>query len=233
VPFALLLAIAELSEADRRRGLAHLQASEFLYETSLFPDLEYTFKHALTHEVAYGGLLHDRRRQLHAAVIAAIEQQHADRLGEHTERLAHHAVRAETWNKAVTYLWQAGRNARARSAYRQAIVFLEQALEILNRLPETSETAVLRIDLLCRDLGDPLTTLTQYEPLLRHLHDPNFSLSGSVIAHGSLRCWRGRSFHSASWANTIARWRSVREPSRSLRRSATLSSRSSPASSWR
>src|SRR5262249_12064035 len=171
VPFALLLAIAELSEGDLRRGLAHLQAAEFLYETNLFPDLEYTFKHALTHEVTYGGLLHDRRRQLHAAVVTAIERYYADRVGEHTERLAHHAVRAETWNKAVTYLWQAGRNARARSAYGQAIDFLEQALEVLSRLPETSETAALRVDLLCRDLGDPLTTLMQYEPLLRHLHD--------------------------------------------------------------
>ena len=62
VPFALLLAIAELAEEDLRRGLAHLQAAEFLYETSLFPDLEYTFKHALTHEVTYGGLLQERRR---------------------------------------------------------------------------------------------------------------------------------------------------------------------------
>ena len=67
VPFPLLEAIADLPEASLRRGLARLQAAEFLYETSLFPDLEYTFKHALTHEVAYGGLLQERRRALHAA----------------------------------------------------------------------------------------------------------------------------------------------------------------------
>jgi tetratricopeptide (TPR) repeat protein len=171
VPFALLLAIAERPEEDLRRGLAHLQAAEFLYETSLFPDLEYTFKHALTYEVAYGGLLQDRRRQLHTAVLAAIERHYADRLGEQTERLAHHAVRAETWEKAVTYLWQAGRNARARSAYRQAVVFLEQSLEILYRLPETRENAARGIDLLCRDLSDPLNVLTQYQVLLGYLHD--------------------------------------------------------------
>jgi predicted ATPase/class 3 adenylate cyclase len=171
VPFTLLRAIAEGSEESLRRGLANLQAAEFLYEVSLFPDLEYTFKHALTHEVAYGGLLHDRRRQLHAAVVGAIEQYYGQRLGEQTERLAHHAVRAEAWDKAVRYLWQAGRNARARSAYRQAVVFLEQALEILRRSPETGENAAVRIDLLCRDLSDPLNILTQYELLLRHLHD--------------------------------------------------------------
>ena len=66
VPFALLQAIADMPEDSLRRRLSHLQAAEFLYETSLFPDLEYTFKHALTHEVAYGSVLHDRRRALHA-----------------------------------------------------------------------------------------------------------------------------------------------------------------------
>ncbi len=69
VPFALLLAIAELGEEDLRHGLARLQAAEFLYETSLFPDLEYTFKHALTHEVTYGTLLQDRRKVLHAGIV--------------------------------------------------------------------------------------------------------------------------------------------------------------------
>jgi predicted ATPase len=57
VPFSLLQAIAELPEDTLHGGLAHLQTAEFLYETQLFPDREYTFKHALTHEVAYSGLL--------------------------------------------------------------------------------------------------------------------------------------------------------------------------------
>jgi predicted ATPase len=96
-PFALLLAVAELGEGEVRRGLDHLQAAEFLYEARLFPDLEYTFKHALTHEVAYGGLLQERRRDLHARLMEAIETLHRDRLGEQIERLAHHALRGEVW----------------------------------------------------------------------------------------------------------------------------------------
>ena len=116
VPFALLLAVAELPEEDLRRGLGHLQAAEFLYETRLFPDLEYTFKHALTHEVTYGGLLQERRRDLHARLVAAIETLHRDRLGEQIERLAHHALRGEVWEKAVPYLRQAGLKAAGRSA---------------------------------------------------------------------------------------------------------------------
>src|SRR5262249_44987369 len=78
VPFTLLQAIGELSEEELRRGLGHLQATEFLYETSLFPELEYTFKHALTHEVTYGSLLQERRRALHAGIVAASERLYAD-----------------------------------------------------------------------------------------------------------------------------------------------------------
>jgi hypothetical protein len=77
----------------------------------LFPDLEYTFKHALTHEVAYGGVLQERRRALHAALVEAIGLLHADRLAEQVETLAHHAVRGSLTEKAVTYLRQAGTKA--------------------------------------------------------------------------------------------------------------------------
>jgi class 3 adenylate cyclase/tetratricopeptide (TPR) repeat protein len=108
LPWTLLLAIAELSEDDLRRGLARLQAAEFVFEAKLFPDLEYTFKHALTHEVAYGSLLHGRRRVVHGQVVAAIERIHADRLAEHAERLAHHAFRGELWSRALHYLDQTG-----------------------------------------------------------------------------------------------------------------------------
>ena len=131
VPFPLLQAIAELPEEALHRGLAHLQAAEFLYETSLFPELEYTFKHALTHEVAYGSLLQERRRALHARIVEAIEALSPDRLAEQVERLAHHALRGEVWDKAVAYCRQAGEKAVARSAYREAVAYFEQALTAL------------------------------------------------------------------------------------------------------
>src|SRR5262249_29201020 len=108
VPLALLQAIAEQPEDVLQRGLAHLQAAEFLYETRLFPDHAYTFKHALTLEVAYGSLLQQRRRLLHASIVAALEQHHADRLAEQAEHLALHAFRGAAWDKAVTYGRQAG-----------------------------------------------------------------------------------------------------------------------------
>jgi predicted ATPase len=92
VPHPLLRGVAGLGDEQLQSGLAHLQAGEFLYEASLFPDLEYTFKHALTHEVAYGSLLQDRRRALHARIVEALEQLYPDRLAEQIERLAHHEV---------------------------------------------------------------------------------------------------------------------------------------------
>src|SRR5262249_20093941 len=110
----LLVAVADAPEHEVRAELTHLQAAEFLYETQLFPDLEYTFKHALTHEVAYRGLLHERQRALHARITEAIERFSTERGGEQVERLAHHALRGELWAKVGLYLRQAGLRAMER-----------------------------------------------------------------------------------------------------------------------
>jgi class 3 adenylate cyclase/tetratricopeptide (TPR) repeat protein len=104
VPLALLQAIGENSEEALRQGLGRLQAAEFLYETALFPELEYTFKHALTQEVAYGGLLQERRRALHAGIVRAFETLYPGRSGERTSWLTLHAFRGEVWDRAVAYL---------------------------------------------------------------------------------------------------------------------------------
>ncbi len=137
VPFNLLQAIIETPDEEFRRGLGQLQAAEFFYETRLFPDVEYTFKHGLTYQVAYNSLLVERRRTLHALIVDMIESIYADRLAEHVERLAHHAFRGESWQKATSYLHQAGTKSAARSAYHEAKVYLEHALSGLARLPET------------------------------------------------------------------------------------------------
>jgi tetratricopeptide (TPR) repeat protein len=147
VPLPLLQAIAELPEAALHRSLAHLQAAEFLYETRLFPESEYTFKHALTHEVAYSSLLLERRRALHARIVEALEALAGERVAEQVERLAHHALRGEVWDKALAYCRQAGEKVTARSAYREAVGYFEQALNALPHLPETRDTREQAIDL--------------------------------------------------------------------------------------
>ena len=140
VPLPLLQAIADMPEEVLHRSLAHVQATELLYETRLFPECEYTFKHALTHEVAYGSLLQERRRALHARIVEALEALAGDRVTEQVERLAHHALRGEVWDKALAYCRQAGEKAMTRSAYREAVGYFEQALDALPHLPETRDT---------------------------------------------------------------------------------------------
>jgi tetratricopeptide (TPR) repeat protein len=165
VPFALLQAAAGLAEEDLRGAIGRLQAAEFLYETRLFPDLEYTFKHALTHEVAYGSLLQDRRRRLHGEIADAIERLYPDRLDEHTDRLGHHAFRAERWETAAAYLRRAGHKALSRSAFREAVMAYDNALAAVEHLPETRERQELVIDLRL-DVRHPLQALQRARRLL-------------------------------------------------------------------
>jgi class 3 adenylate cyclase/tetratricopeptide (TPR) repeat protein len=181
VALALLQAIADQPAEELQRSLGRLQAAEFLYETRLFPDLEYTFKHALTHEVAYGGLLQERRRTFHARVVEAIETLYPDRLGEHVERLAHHALRGEVWSKAVRYLRHAGGKAAARSAYRVAVSCFKDGLATLAHLPDAPdalEQAIdIRLDLrnalqALGEIGPIEETLREAEALAERLGDP-------------------------------------------------------------
>jgi class 3 adenylate cyclase/tetratricopeptide (TPR) repeat protein len=170
VAFALLQVIADLPDERLRRGLDHLQAAEFLYETGLYPDLEYTFKHALTHEVAYGTLLQERRRSLHTQIVATIEALYPDRLTEYAERLAHHAYRGEDWAKAVTYLRQAGSKAAVRSAHREAVAWFDQALVALGHLPESRGRSEEAVDLRF-NLRSVLLPLGQHERIFDCLRE--------------------------------------------------------------
>ncbi len=170
VAYVILEAIAELSEDELRRGLADLQENEFLYESRIFPDPEYTFKHAHTHEVTYSTLLTDRRRVLHQRIIDAIERIHAGRLAEQVQLLAHHAFQGELWERAVDLLRQSGAKAASRSAYREAAASLEQALEALPHLPDTNESRRQGIDLRF-DLRSWLQPIGEPERVVEHLHE--------------------------------------------------------------
>jgi tetratricopeptide (TPR) repeat protein len=177
----LLQAISDQEPEALRPRLAALQAAEFIYETTVVPDVEYTFKHALTHEVAYEGMLDARRRALHAAVMDAMRQLYGERLDDHVERLAHHAVRGEQWEQAVAWCRRAAARAASRSAYVPAASHLEQALAALGHLAPTrttTEQAVdIRLDLreLLVPLGEQQRNLDQLQealPLALALGDP-------------------------------------------------------------
>jgi predicted ATPase len=196
VPYDLLLAIAETPEEELRRGLSELQTAEFVYETRLFPDPEYTFKHALTHEVAYGSLLRERRRELHRAIAEAIEAASAARPTKQFERLAHHYTEAGLTEQAVDYWQRAGQRAIERSANAEAVANLSRGLDLLEDLPETPDRArqelaiqlglgvgVMAVDwagapavgqaytracALCRDVGEPADRFAALWGLWRH-----------------------------------------------------------------
>jgi class 3 adenylate cyclase/tetratricopeptide (TPR) repeat protein len=182
VPLALLQTIAEVPEEPLRRGLTHLQAAEFLYETRLFPEIEYTFKHALTQQVAYETLLQERRRALHARIVETMETLAGERVTEQVDRLAPHALRGEVWDKALMYFRQAGEKALARSAHREAVGSFEQALGALAHLPETRDTREQAIDLRLAlrsalspsgNFGRILASLREAEALATALDDPH------------------------------------------------------------
>ena len=170
VPFAVVHAVTGLPRDVLVRSFGRLKGAEFLYETSPGPETEYTFKHTLTHEVAYGRLLAEPRRTLHARIAEAIERLYPTRLTDHVERLAHHAFEGEAWEKAHRYLHQAGTKAFTRCAHQEAAVCFDRALEALGRLPESRERNERTVDLRF-DLRNTLQPLGEFGRILECLRE--------------------------------------------------------------
>jgi class 3 adenylate cyclase/tetratricopeptide (TPR) repeat protein len=143
----LLRAVTGLPDDELRRYLFNLQAAEFIFESNLFPELEYTFKHALVDEVVYSALLHDRRITLHGSIVRALEQIGGDHPADHIEALAYHAAQAELWEAAVRYSRQAAAKAMSRSAFLEAVANYRKALTALTHLPDSPAKLAEEIDL--------------------------------------------------------------------------------------
>jgi len=105
--------------------LSELQLGEFIYEQPAVGDIEYTFKHALTHDVAYNSVLTERRRLLHGRTGAALESTYADNLDDHVAELAHHYAGSASPGKAVKYCLRAVQQCTDRGSYSQAIAQFE------------------------------------------------------------------------------------------------------------
>lgn len=167
VPLGVLEAVAELTPVTLRQALERLQTSEFLHETSLFPDVEYTFRHALIHDVAYRNITLDRRRILHIAALSAGEDLYSGQLLEKSDWLAFHAFRGQQWDRAVSYFRTAAAQAIRRAASRNAVQHLERALEAAGHF-SVEERASLEIDLRV-ELRHALTPLGQVKKTLENL----------------------------------------------------------------
>ena len=147
VPVPLLRSIVDQSDETLLQQLAVLQSAEFLYEIDSEQDSSYRFKHALTEEVAYASLTRDTRRRLHGRLVDAIEIAYSNRLDEHLEELARHALRAERWDKAFVYNREAAKKAHGRSAYAAAIECFESALGALDRMSDDESHLTEKMDI--------------------------------------------------------------------------------------
>jgi len=177
--FRILQTITGMRE-ELKSYLINLQGLEFIYEKSLFPELEYIFKHALTQEVAYSSLLLKRRKEIHEKIGKAIEELYPDRLEEFYEMLAHHYSRSKNSEKAYHYLKVSGEKAIRSYSLWEAFRFYKEAINVLNNKPETMRNKRRQIEvrlliaLPMRFLAypeDSLQILQEGERLARELGD--------------------------------------------------------------
>ena len=184
---------------ELKSHLLNLQGLEFIYEKSLFPELEYIFKHALTQEVAYNSLLQKRRQEIHEKIGQAIESLYAERLEEFYEALAFHYARSDNKVKAVEYLDLASQKAIELCAMEEAIAYFDEAMKLLDELPDDAVNQRRRISLLVNQWAAFLLLfkqpeyydlLTRYEPMAVGLGDPGI-LGAFYACLGSIQWWFG------------------------------------------
>jgi tetratricopeptide (TPR) repeat protein len=168
--FRILQTITELRE-ELKGYLINLQGLEFIYEKSLFPELEYIFKHALTREVAYNSLLQKSRKEIHEKIGNAIEQIYTERLEEFFEMLAYHFEQGENWEKALEYTLEAAERARKLYAQPEAATHFWKALELMEHLPRTVERGRTHIDVVLSLVKLWVTSAAGQKEGLRHLDE--------------------------------------------------------------
>ena len=167
--FRILHTITGMRE-ELKSYLLNLQGLEFIYEKKLFPELEYIFKHALIQEVAYNSLLVKRRSEIHQKIGEAIETLYADRLEEFYEMLAYHYSKSDCHEMACRYSRLSGEKAKRNYSHKEAFAFYKNAIDLLNKLPETSENKKEKMEVISLML-QPLAFLTYPEGSLGLLEE--------------------------------------------------------------
>ena len=149
-------------------ALARLVGSGLIFRRGTPPNAEYRFKHALVQDAAYNTILIRKRRALHASILAVLEELEHNKHDQIVEWLAYHAFNGEVWDKAFSYLQQAGRKAMDRAAVREAVAHFEQALSVVQQFPESKELLEQAIDLRF-DLRNALWAIAAFEDILVNL----------------------------------------------------------------
>ncbi len=179
--YDIIKRLTDLAEQELLSHLSVLKDSELLYERGIYPQSTYVFKHALTQEVAYNSLLLKRRKEIHAQIGGVIEALYPDRPEEYYELLAYHYGRSASTDKAVQYLDLANQKSIKLNAMEEAKTYFEEAMALLDTLPETEENRQRRISLLVRQgeafmqllkILEYYDLLSRYEPMARVLGNP-------------------------------------------------------------
>ena len=179
--YELIKRLTDLAEQELLSHLSVLKDSELLYERGIYPQSTYVFKHALTQDVAYGSLLLKRRKEIHEEIGEVIEALYLDRLEEHHELLAYHYARSANADKALQYLDLANQKAAKLNAMEEAKAYFDEAMALLDALPETEENRQRRITLLVNQgivfmllfkSPEYYDLLTRCEPTARGLGNP-------------------------------------------------------------
>jgi tetratricopeptide (TPR) repeat protein len=213
--YALLQAVSPWDEETLQRGLHQLVEAEFLYQRGMPPQATYIFKHALVQDAAYQSLLRSTRQQYHQRILQILEAQFPETAATTPELLAYHAQHGERWDQAVTYFRQAGEQAVARSAYREAVAAFEQVLVAMQHLPESREALEQAIDLRLAlrsalyPLGEPgkiLICLQEAQALAEALGDSRRlgGVAAHLLAHFVQMCEPDRALASGQRALAIA-----------------------------
>jgi tetratricopeptide (TPR) repeat protein len=196
--FRILQTITGMRE-ELKSYLLNLQGLEFIYEKSLFPELEYVFKHALTQEVAYNSLLQKRRTEIHEKIGRAIEELWPDRLEEFNEMLAYHYSRGENYEKAYRFLKLSGNKLSKNYSNWEAFCFYKDAIDVLALMPETEETKKEQVEIRLSMAGpmfhlgfpeDALEILQAGETLTKGLGDEK-DLAHFLSLIGQYYAWKG------------------------------------------
>jgi len=179
--YDLIKQLTDLAEQELLSHLSVLKDSELLYERGIYPQSTYLFKHALTQEVVYHSLLLKTRKEIHEKIGEVIEALYPDRLEEYYELLAYHYGRSANADKAVNYLDLANQKAAKLNAMEEAKTYFDQAMALLDALPETEENQQRRISLLVNQgivflllfkSPEYYDLLTRYEPTASGLGHP-------------------------------------------------------------
>ncbi|MEM7043446.1 MAG: adenylate/guanylate cyclase domain-containing protein [Pseudomonadota bacterium] len=170
IPYDLLRKVVDYDESQLRDHLDRLVVSGMVNRQGRPPTATYSFKHALVQDAAYATILISERRSLHARIVAALEAETSGNKTERIDSLAYHASHAEHWDKAFTYLHQAGVKAMDRAGLVEAAAQFENALKVADKLPESPETLERILDLRF-ELRNALWALGRFEDILAHLAD--------------------------------------------------------------